>query len=215
MPARCAAAILMLTPALLIGDVVTYEANVLPEEVGWERTPFCEPERWLDNGWIVQRVEVACGGGHFLKNYASHVRGVVGLDLSDVQVKMAKWKLRSRIAAGTAEIVQGDASQLPWEDNSFSVGTTMGSFIGFPEPLKSLKEIYRVLRPGGRAVVSIEFNAEDGKDHSKEIEKYGMWVWTEGEVRAMMKEAGFSEISITYDKGLGMPKMMFAYGVKR
>ena len=160
-------------------------------------------------------VEVACGGGHFLKNYASHVRGVVGLDLSDVQVKMAKWKLRSRIAAGTAEIVQGDASQLPWEDNSFSVGTTMGSFIGFPEPLKSLKEIYRVLRPGGRALVSIEFNAEDGNDHSKEIEKNGMWVWTEGEVRAMMKEAGFSEISITYDKGLGMPKMMFAYGVKR
>ena len=160
-------------------------------------------------------VEVACGGGHFLKNYASHVRGVVGLDLSDVQVKMAKWKLRSRIAAGTAEIVQGDASQLPWEDNSFSVGTTMGSFIGFPEPLKSLKEMYRVLRPGGRALVSIEFNAEDGNDHSKEIEKNGMWVWTEGEVRAMMKEAGFSEISITYDKGLGMPKMMFAYGVKR
>jgi ubiquinone/menaquinone biosynthesis C-methylase UbiE len=160
-------------------------------------------------------VEVACGGGHFLKNYASHVQGVAGLDLSDVQVKMAKWKHRGRIAAGTAEIVQGDAAQLPWEDNSFSAGTTMGSFIGFPEPLKSLKEIYRVLRPGGRAVVSIEFNAEDGKDRSKEIEKYGMWIWTEGDVRGMMKEAGFSEISITYDKGLGMPKMMFAYGVKR
>ena len=159
-------------------------------------------------------VEVACGGGHFLKNYTSHVHSVVGLDLSDIQVKMAKRKLRRRILAGTAEIVKGDASQLPWEDNRFSVATTMGSFIGFPKPLESLKEMYRVLRPGGRAIVSIEFNAEDGKDHSNEIKKYGMWIWTEDEVRTMMKEAGFSGISITYDKGPGMPKMMFACGMK-
>jgi ubiquinone/menaquinone biosynthesis C-methylase UbiE len=160
-------------------------------------------------------LEVACGGGRFLKDYTSRVHSVAGIDLSDVQIKMAKWRLRGRIAAGTAKIVQGDASQLPWDDNSFSVATTMGSFIGFPKPLESLKEMHRVLRPGGKAVVSIEYNAEDGKDHSKEIEKYGMWVWTEGEVRGMMKEAGFTEISITYDKGFGIPKMMLAHGVKR
>jgi len=158
--------------------------------------------------------EVACGGGHFLKKYASHIHSVAGLDLSDIQVRMARRKLRRRIAEGTAEVVHGDASQLPWEENSFSVVTTMGSFIGFPKPLESLKEMYRVLRPGGRAVVSIEFNAEDGKDHSSEIKKHGMWIWTEDEVRAMMKEAGFSEISITYQKATGMPKMMFAQGVK-
>jgi ubiquinone/menaquinone biosynthesis C-methylase UbiE len=160
-------------------------------------------------------LEVACGSGRFLKVYASRLHSVAGVDLSDVQIKMAKWRLRGRIAAGTAEIVQGDASQLPWDDNSFSVATTMGSFIGFPKPLESLKEMYRVLRPGGKAVISIEFNAEDGKDHSKEIERSGMWIWTEGEVRGMMKEAGFTEISITYDKGFGIPKMMLAHGVKR
>jgi len=160
-------------------------------------------------------LEVACGSGSFLKHYASHLHKVAGIDLSDIQVKMAKKRLRDRITAGTAEILKGDASRLPWDDNSFSVATTMGSFIGFPEPLESLKEIHRVLRPGGRAVVSIEFNAEDGKDHSKETEKHGMWIWTEGEVRGMMKEAGFSEISITYDKGFGIPKMMLAAGVKR
>ena len=160
-------------------------------------------------------VEVACGSGHFLKRYASHVHSIAGLDLSHVQVRMAKRKLRGRIAAGTAEIVQGDASQLPWENNRFSTATTMGSFIGFPKPLESLKELCRVLRPGGRAVVSIELNAEDGKDHSAETKKYGTWIWTENEVRGMMTEAGFSGIAITYEKGLGMSKMMFAYGVKR
>jgi SAM-dependent methyltransferase len=91
----------------------------------------------------------------------------------------------------------------------------MGSIIGFPDPLESLKEMYRVLHPGGKAVVSIEHNAEDGKDHSKEVERFGMWLWTGDEVRGLMEEAGFSEISITYDKGFGIPKMILAHGVKR
>jgi len=160
-------------------------------------------------------LEVACGNGHFLKKYASHVRSVAGLDLSELMVKMATKKNKDRVAAGTTEFVHGEASQLPWEDNWFSVATTMGSFTMFPKPLESLKEMYRVLRPGGRAVVSIEWNAEDGKDHSKDIEKYGMWLWTEDDVRTMLKEAGFSEVSITYAKGPMMPKMMIARGIKQ
>jgi ubiquinone/menaquinone biosynthesis C-methylase UbiE len=85
----------------------------------------------------------------------------------------------------------------------------MGSIIVFPKPLEALKEMYRVLRPGGRAVVSIEVNAEDGKDHSKDVEKYGWWVWTEDDVRTMLEQAGFLELSISYAKG-----MMVASAVK-
>ncbi len=159
-------------------------------------------------------LEVACGNGYFLKKYASHVHSVAGLDLSELMVKMAKKKHRDRIKAGTAEFFHGEASQLPWEDNRFSVATTMGSFTAFPKPLESLKEMYRVLRPGGRVIVSIEWNAEDGLDHTKEIKEYGMRMWTGDDVRAMLKEAGFSDISITYAKGLKMPKMMIARAVK-
>jgi len=159
-------------------------------------------------------LDVACGCGQFLKKYASYVKSFAGLDYSEVMVNMATKKHKNRIAAGTAEIVHGEASQLPWEDNRFSVVTSMGSFIAFPKPLESLKEIYRVLRPGGRAVVSIEWHAEDGLDHSKKVQQYGMELWTEDQVRQMMKDAGFSEVSIKYAKGMGMPKMMLACGIK-
>ena len=159
-------------------------------------------------------LDVGCGAGYFLKRYASHVNSIAALDYSEVMVKMAASKHKDRIAAGTAEVVHGEASQFPWEDNRFSAVTSMGSFIAFPSPLESLKEMYRVLRPGGRAVISIEYNAEDGKDHSKEVQNYGMWVWTEDEVREMMKDAGFSEVSIKYEKGLGMPRMMLVCGDK-
>lgn len=159
-------------------------------------------------------LEVACGNGYFLKKYASHVHSVAGLDLSELCVQVATKKNKKRVMAGSAEFVQGEASRLPWDDRKFTVATSMGSFIGFPKPLESLNEMHRVLRPAGRAVISIEWNAEDGKDHSKEIAKYGFHIWTEDGVRTMMKEAGFSDVSITYAKEFMMPKMMFARGVK-
>ena len=159
-------------------------------------------------------LELACGNGYFLNKYASHVHSITGLDLSELSIELATKRNKNRVVAGTAEFVQGDASQLPWEDNKFSVATAMASFMLFPEPLESLKEMYRVLRTGGRAIICVEWNAEDGKDHSKDIKKYGMQLWTEDEVREMMKNAGFSDVSISYAKGMMMPKMMLARGIK-
>lgn len=127
---------------------------------------------------------------------------------------MATKKNKDRVATGTAKFVHGEASRLPWEDNTFSVVTTMGSIIAFPKPLEAFKEMYRVLRSGGRLVVSIEWNAEDGLDHAKKVKQWGMWLWTEDDVRAMMREAGFSEISTTYAKGFKMPKIMITRAVK-
>lgn len=182
--------------------------------VRFHRTIYENVSKLLDLKPEDDLLEIACGCGYFLKKYASHVHSVAGLDLSELMVKMATKKNKDRVASGTAEFVQGEASQLPWKDNSFSIATTMGSFIAFPKPLDSLKEIHRVLRPGGRAFVSIEWNAEDGLDHTKEVKKWGMVLWTEDDIRAIMKEAGFSEISINYTKGFKMPKMMIAQAVK-
>jgi len=101
-------------------------------------------------------LEVASGNGYFLRKYASHVHSVAGLDLSELAVKLATTKNKDRVTAGTAEFVCCEASRLPWVDNKFSAATCMGSFSCFPTPLDTLKEIHRVLRPAGRAVISID-----------------------------------------------------------
>jgi ubiquinone/menaquinone biosynthesis C-methylase UbiE len=121
-------------------------------------------------------LEVGCGSGDFLKRYAYNVRSIAGLDLSEVMIKIASRKNRKRIAAGTAEFVKGEASTLPWDNNSFSVVTSMGSFIAFPKPLESLKEMHRVLRPGGRVIIGIEFNKEDGVDRTKMAQDWGIQI---------------------------------------
>ena len=120
-----------------------------------------------------------------MKRYASHVHSIAGLDLSELAVKLATSKNKDRVRAGTAEFVCGEASRLPWADNKFSAGTYMGTFPWLSKPLDTLKEIYRVLRPAGRAVISVEWHAEDGIDRSKEIERFGYQTWNEAYVISM------------------------------
>ncbi len=195
-------------PRGFAGRITFIFMNVGHKSIYKAVTKFLEPRPEDD------LLDVACGNGHFLKKYASHVHSVAGLDLSELAVKIATKKNKERVAARTAEFIQGDASKLPWENNKFSAVTSMGSFTGFPKPLESLKEMYRVLRPGGRAIISLEWNAEDGVDHTDIIKKYEMKMYKEEDIRNMLKESGFSEISINYGKGLKIPKMMIARAVK-
>jgi SAM-dependent methyltransferase len=159
-------------------------------------------------------LEVACGNGYFLERYASHVHSVAGLDLSELAIKLATSENKDRVKAGTAEFVHGEASQLPWADDKFSAVTCMGTFPWLSKPLDTLKEVYRVLRPAGRAVISVEWHVEDGIDRSKEIERFGHETWSAADVRDMFKAVGFSDISITYAEGHRTHKMMIVHAAK-
>ncbi len=50
---------LLLFPTIISGQLVLYEPawNSYPEDQGWERTTFCNPERYLEAGWLVQHVQ--------------------------------------------------------------------------------------------------------------------------------------------------------------
>jgi len=159
-------------------------------------------------------LDVACGSGRFLKKYAAQAHSIAGIDLSPVMVKAATRANRQRVAAGTAEFVVGDASTLPWHDGRFGAASIMGSFCVFPRPQAVLSELYRVLRPGGRMLVLVEWNADDGLDHSKDVEQRGMRIWSEDEVRSMVEDAGFSGIRITHANGPSMPKLLIVCGTK-
>jgi hypothetical protein len=55
---------IVLAAAPALADVISYEGTSFPEAdgQGWEYTPFCDPERWLEDGRLFQHVEVGCGG---------------------------------------------------------------------------------------------------------------------------------------------------------
>lgn len=141
-------------------------------------------------------LEVACGSGVFLAEQAAVAKFVAGLDLSDIQVGLARQRLATRVDAGTAEIIQGDVSRLPWPDQRFTAVTCMGSFETFPEPDCALREIYRVLRPGGRAALNIGERVPPGTETHQVLG--AIWVWSEDDVRAMVEAQGFASVRVRY-----------------
>lgn len=156
-------------------------------------------------------LEVACGSAYFLERYASHVRHVAGLDLSAIQVDLARKRLAGRIAAGTAEIVQGDAGSLPWADGRFSA-VVCNSIDVFPDPARALAEMQRVLCPGGRA--AIVFGARVAEGTVSHFDPTWGWVWTEPEARRLAKEAGLEVDSISYGWILGGGDMRMVRCIK-
>jgi len=141
-------------------------------------------------------LDVGCGAAGLLEGEAAHVRHVTGLDASQIQVGLGRRRLAERIAAGTAEIVLGDAAALPWEEGRFSVVTAYGCVEFVPDPLKALSEMYRVLRPGGRAVLTLGLSTDDASASGTK-NALGFPRWTEADARRLLEEAGFGDISIS------------------
>ena len=150
-------------------------------------------------------LERGFGSGIFIKKYASHVSRIAGLDYSEDMVRLARDINRNIVRSGKAEFIQGDVSSLPWQNEEFSIVVCIETFFFWSEPSAALKEIYRVLLPGGRFVIEMAYNKDDGLDHTRHIEKMNLHLYSANEMKELLKESGFKSVVIDYYKGLWTP----------
>jgi len=97
-------------------------------------------------------LEVAPGPGYFAIELAK-IGGhrITGLDISRTFVEIAR---RNATQAGVeVDFQQGNASNMPFQDASFDFLLCRAAFKNFSEPVRALQEMYRVLKPGGRALI--------------------------------------------------------------
>jgi ubiquinone/menaquinone biosynthesis C-methylase UbiE len=101
----------------------------------------------------VDRVlDVGCGTGVLARAAADRVADesqVTGLDLNEGMLAVAR-RLRPQI-----DWRQGDATTLPLPDESYDVVMSQFSLMYFPDRHAAIREMVRVLRPGGRLVVAV------------------------------------------------------------
>jgi ubiquinone/menaquinone biosynthesis C-methylase UbiE len=143
-------------------------------------------------------LDVGCGSAGMLVEPAAELPFVAGLDASEIQLGMARERLAERIAAGTAEIVEGDATALPWDDERFSVVTSINAIKFFPDPAGALREMCRVLRPGGRLAITMgeAGYAPEGSTEAV-VDGFGQWQWSDAAAQSAMEEAGFTGVEIS------------------
>jgi SAM-dependent methyltransferase len=106
-----------------------------------------------------QRVlDVACGTGVAARAAADVGATVVGLDLNEAMLAVAR-RLRPDV-----EWRQGDAAELPFADNSFDTVLCQSALMFFPDPAAALREMARVSTPEGTVAVQVysSLNAQPG-----------------------------------------------------
>jgi ubiquinone/menaquinone biosynthesis C-methylase UbiE len=100
-----------------------------------------------------QLLEIGCGLGTDLFQFALGGARVTGLDLTPQSVALARKRFVDRAVPG--RFLVGDAENLPFPDASFDVVYSFGVLHHTPDTPRSLREVARILRPGGEAVIML------------------------------------------------------------
>jgi demethylmenaquinone methyltransferase / 2-methoxy-6-polyprenyl-1,4-benzoquinol methylase len=105
----------------------------------------------------IHLLDLATGTGDqllsLLKN-SSRIEQAVGIDLAEEMLKIGRKKLK---AFGQAALKMASATAIPYEENMFDCATMSFGIRNVDNVTQCLKEIYRVLRPQGRALI-LEFS---------------------------------------------------------
>ncbi len=96
-------------------------------------------------------LEIGVGTGKNLAYYPENCSEVVGIDLSPGM--LAKAKERAHEAKVPVKLYEMDAQNLEFADASFDTVVATCVFCSVPDPVKGLKEIKRVCKPGGKVIL--------------------------------------------------------------
>jgi SAM-dependent methyltransferase len=110
-------------------DLAAYRSRIIPAAAG-------------------RVLEIGIGSGLNLPFYSRNVTRVTGLEPSPKLLAMAR--RAERAGNGSVEFIEGSAEAIPLEDASVDTVVTTWTLCSIPDALRALRDMRRVLRPGGR-----------------------------------------------------------------
>jgi len=103
-------------------------------------------------------LDIGCGGGRNIRTLAetASTGHVDGVDYSPASLEVARDTNADLIESARVSIQQASVSQLPFPDGSFDLVTAVETHYYWPDLPKDLREILRVLKPGGQLLIIAE-----------------------------------------------------------
>jgi ubiquinone/menaquinone biosynthesis C-methylase UbiE len=99
-------------------------------------------------------LDIGFGTGTLIKNMANIAKKgrIEGVDLSSAMVSIAQKKNNSHIKSGRVNLRQGSFEEMSYDDNAFDKICTANTIYFWPDIESTLKEILRILKPGGKLI---------------------------------------------------------------
>lgn len=147
----------------------------------------------IKNGATI--LDVGCGGGKaiHLMSQVAHNGRVFGIDYSEKSVQLAARENAENIKHGKVKISKASVSSLPFPDASFDNVTSFESYYFWPDLKNDMREILRVLKPGGLLMIVAEmYKNENFDEHNKYyVKKLNMNYMSKDEFIRLFESAGY------------------------
>ncbi|HYA62820.1 MAG TPA: class I SAM-dependent methyltransferase [Candidatus Sulfotelmatobacter sp.] len=140
-------------------------------------------------------LDVGCGSGWLCRRLGKMMPEgrVVGMDISDEMIRIAR---RNSVEHDNLLFVTGEVGEIPWEPNFFTHAISVESAYYWPDPAGGVKELLRVLRPGGSAWMLINYYRDNPHCHQwgalLAVPTHLLWAeeWAE-----LFRAAGFAQVN--------------------
>lgn len=197
-----------------------YQSILTPAILGPFARALVDVAAVQHNEWVV---DVGCGTGAAARYAAKAERTptrVTGVDVSEAMIDVAQ--SLPDVPGAPIEWRQANATQLPLDTQSVDVTLCAQTLQFIPEKLSSLREMGRVLKPGGRLALSLWCAIEESPYFSVLVDVVATHIGTEtaaglnaafalsdaDDIHALLAEAGFEQIEIaTSQLDLPLPKL--------
>jgi SAM-dependent methyltransferase len=152
-------------------------------------------------------LDVGCGGGGFIHRLAGIATNgkVYGIDYSEECVAVSRRTNQRWMRMGRVEILNGSVSSLPFPDRMFDIVTAVNSHYYWPDLVNDMREVLRVLKPGGSLAFigeSYKGGKYDKRDRSF-VKAVDLANYSPDELGDLLTKAGYSDVQMftDYEKG--------------
>lgn len=161
----------------------------------WMTRMTIDHARWTVDLMVIQPaediIEIGFGNGANIKLLLQRaVRGsVTGVEISETAIEMASHRNAKAISEGRVKLYQATGSALPFQADAYDQACTVATAYVFKDPGAVFKEMYRVLKPKGRAAVT--FPVRENFIRFKPVETEGFYLHKLADLEKAFREAGF------------------------
>lgn len=145
-------------------------------------------------------LDLGFGGGLGLMLALSRTDAPVwGVDFSADVVLAGTRVFRKQIAAGRLNLICADVAELPLRDGLVQAICSTNTIYFWPDPLRGLRSLRRVLSPQGRLALGFS-GAAKMRDYGQ-LTTHGFTLYEPDRVEALLREAGFSTVEVQAQHG--------------